>query len=432
MTLRFNTILLLLTLFTIVGCSDIYLDEANQENFTKLYRANDDVEAVDFIIKPDKSGFLVLGNSKSIIDSESSSNMIVYDINNQGYVRNTVELNTNDFDEGEKIYLNDDNEVYLLGKRTKEEQQITIIIKTDLNANFLNYTDTASYEEVRELSFDENDNLISFVMNDIGILDQTLILAGYIEQNGNKNALARTYSLNSLFNDLTIPVNHINQVPLNSNINYDNSVFKNIGLLEYDNYPLCIYGQKLNIDGKIDITHYLFQSISDFRYISPNLNRAKNQNLTAYQINEVDGSIIFVGNNQNTELGDSIFIMRAVYSPTLSSDSVNYNILSIDYLGGYGNEVIDIAQTTRGDILIASVSDDVTNAEILSRTGDILKFSFLANAIPSSRLTLSIAGNGFQNIKKIRYDGDSNITYILSGVTLGTEETAIELSKVMF
>jgi hypothetical protein len=421
-----------LTLFTIVGCSDIYLDEANQENFTKLYRANDDVEAVDFIIKPDKSGFLVLGNSKSIIDSESSSNMIVYDINNQGYVRNTVELNTNDFDEGEKIYLNDDNEVYLLGKRTKEEQQITIIIKTDLNANFLNYTDTASYEEVRELSFDENDNLISFVMNDIGILDQTLILAGYIEQNGNKNALARTYSLNSLFNDLTIPVNHINQVPLNSNINYDNSVFKNIGLLEYDNYPLCIYGQKLNIDGKIDITHYLFQSISDFRYISPNLNRAKNQNLTAYQINEVDGSIIFVGNNQNTELGDSIFIMRAVYSPTLSSDSVNYNILSIDYLGGYGNEVIDIAQTTRGDILIASVSDDVTNAEILSRTGDILKFSFLANAIPSSRLTLSIAGNGFQNIKKIRYDGDSNITYILSGVTLGTEETAIELSKVMF
>jgi hypothetical protein len=432
LTLRFNTILLLLTLFTIVGCSDIYLDDANQDNFTKLYRANDDVEAVDFIIKPDKSGFLVLGNSKSIVLTEFSSNMIIYDINNQGYVKNTVELKTNDFDEGEKIYLNDNNEVYLLGRRTKEKQQITIIVKTDLNANFLNYTDTANYEEVRELSFDENDNLISFVMNDIGILDQTLILAGYIEQNGNKNALARTYSLNSLFDSLTIPVNHINQVPLNSNINYDNSVFKNIGLSEYDNYPLCIYGQKINNDGEIDITHYLFNSISDFRYISPNIYTPKNQNLNAYYINEVDGSIIFVGNNQNTELGDSIFIMRAAYSPTLSSDSINYNILSIDYLGGYGNEVIDIAQTTRGDILIASVSDDVPNVEILSRTGDILKFSFLANAIPSSRLTLSIAGNGFQNIKKIRYDGDSNITYILSGVTLGTEETAIELSKVMF
>lgn len=431
MSSKINYILSLLILLLTFSCSEKYLEDANQEYFTRLYRGPADIEAIDFIIKPNNEGFLVVGNSKS--NDNTNSNIILFDLNSEGYIIKSIELNTSEKDEAQNIYLSSNNEVFLLGKRVKEDQIVTILAKTDLSANFNNYVDSLEYTEIRELKYKSDDDLTSYIINDFGIEGEKIILVGYLERNGRTNAIARSYDVNSLFLDFSNPIIHENQIPVASNLNFDNSSFKSIGLNEYTNYPISIYGQKINSKEEIDITTYLIDDINEFRFISPRISDKKNQSLKTYFLNSIDNSIIFVGNNASlSSAGDSIFVMRALYNPSLSSDSVGYNILSTQYWTDYGSEIVDITQKLNGDFLIATVSDSIINNDIISRTGYILKFSFLANSAPQTELTLTIAGNGFQNIKKLKYDKNTNITYILSGVTLGTEETAIELTKVMF
>ena len=200
MNKKLYIILSILAPILILGCTDNYIEQDDQEYFTKLYRSNDDIEAIDFIIKPDNNGFLVLGNA----ESATNSNLIIFDLNQNGYIKKSVELKTNDLDAGKKIYLTENNDVYLLGNRTKADDQIvSIIIKTDINANFKNYNDSTNYEEVRELNFNPNDLNTSFIMNDMGILGETLILAGYIQNNGINNAISRSYELSKLFNNFS-------------------------------------------------------------------------------------------------------------------------------------------------------------------------------------------------------------------------------------
>jgi len=420
--------LIIACILLLSACNQDYLDD--RDNFSKLYKGPEDIEAIDLVSKPDGDGYLILGNSRRIIDGTPNTNLIIFDVDKSGFTRNTNEIETDFIDNGKRLFVYN-NQVIVLGIREADEQMNTIILATDLDGNSTLVNDTLA---IRELSY-ETDG-ISLVMEDLFLENEDVLLSGYIENtNGVTKKISRVYSLPGLLNFNNEVVDHINQFPIiNNETTFDNSKATKI-LTSPNRSGIFIIGQEylgesnpsLNIS--IDQINNLRSSKPE---ISPSLNYRGNQILTACTFGTLPGDIYFGGKFEKSENNapDSIFIIRGTYLENSTSDQLDIIAREPRIETEFGNELTDLLQLSNGEILAVTSISDINNNEEVGRSSTILKYSFTTDGAPNDRLTLEYAGNGFYDIKKIIEEDGKLI--ILSQIEFSTGETAIELSKVLF
>lgn len=127
-------IYILLSISFFYGCQLDPLTESENSSFNKLFAVSENVEAVDFICKPDLSGYIILGNLKN----DENSDIILIDVGPDGMQRNLHRISTQFFDEGVKLKINEiDNSLIILGHRRNESSEVNvfqnILIKADLD-----------------------------------------------------------------------------------------------------------------------------------------------------------------------------------------------------------------------------------------------------------------------------------------------------------
>ncbi|GAB3338301.1 hypothetical protein GCM10027429_23360 [Marivirga atlantica] len=410
------------------ACNQDYLEE--HENFSRLYKGPEAIEAIDFVRKPDGSGYLILGNSRRIIDGTPNSNLIIFDVDKSGFTRNTNEIENDFIDNGKKLFIND-NQVVVLGIRETDEQINTIVLATDLDGNSILNNDTAS---IRELKYESNG--ISLIMEDLFIANGDVLLSGYIENSaGATKKISRVYPLSTLLNFDIDVVDHVNQFPIiNSETAFDNSKATHI-LTSPNRSGIYIVGQEYLGESNPSLNISIDQ-INDLRSskpeISPSINYSGNQILTACTFGILPGDIYFGGKFEKTENNapDSLFVIRGTYFENSTNDQLDIIAREPRIETDFGNELTDLIQLSNGEILAVTSVSDISNNEEVGRSSYILKYSFSADQSPRDELSLEYLGNGFYDIKKIIEEDGKLI--ILSQIEFGTGETAIELSKVLF
>jgi len=412
--------------FLLSACNQDYLD--GQENFSRLYKGPEDIEAIDFIRKPDGSGYLILGNSRRIIDGESISNLILFNVDNSGFTKSTNEIETDFIDRGKRIFIHN-NQVLLLGVREADEQTNTILLETDLDGNSLLPNDT-----LRELSYETVG--ISLIMEDLYIKNDNILLSGFIQNtSGTTKKISRVYTLSSLLNFNVKEIEYVNQIPIvNNETTFDNSKATKI-LTSADRDGIYIIGQEylgetnpslnISIDQINDLT-------SGKPLISPSFNYNGNQLLTACTFGALPGDIYFGGKLEKIDNSDpdSLFIIRGTYYENSTNDQLDIIAREPRIETEYGNELIDLIQLSSGELLAVTGSAIIDNNQEVGRSSCVLKYTFYADREPNNKLLLAYNGNGFYDIKKI-IEEDGNLI-MLSQIEFGTGETAIELSKVLF
>jgi hypothetical protein len=117
-----------------VSCNLDPLEADQSSNFDKLYAVSENVEAIDFICKPDLSGYIIVGNIKS----PDNSDIILINVGADGMQDTLRRIITPTYDEAVSIKINeDDNSVWILAHRKFDPSQPNvdqnILFKSDLN-----------------------------------------------------------------------------------------------------------------------------------------------------------------------------------------------------------------------------------------------------------------------------------------------------------
>ncbi|NMJ87873.1 MAG: hypothetical protein EX285_08580, partial [Thaumarchaeota archaeon] len=382
-------IIAFLALTMLFSCQADLLEE--KEYFSRLYKAQFDIEAVDFVPKPDGDGYYILGNS---VDNTLTSNLIIFNADASGYTKSTSVIETSADDRGKKLFIHN-NSLLVLGERQTEDFSSSILFQTDLSGNpqLLNDSTVA----IRELFYDEA-GITSLIMEDLFVQNDNILLSGYIENSaGRTNKISRVYNLSNLLN-LNEEPEVLNQIPIDGLINFDGSKSSEILTSENRN-SIYIIGQTYRgneTNQKLNISIDQINSLSGKEpAISPALNNNQNQIITAACLGNYEGDLFFGGHLEKTgsQDPDSLFVLKCLYFEQSADDAFDITIQSNKGLINYGNTLTDIIQASNGEVL-AVVNEPVfdENDQEIGRKSSILKFSFFVDKDPKSELIFEYKG----------------------------------------
>jgi len=423
---RLFVILLSVVAAIFYGCE---YDLLNQERgFKRLLKGAEEIEAVDFIIKPDNEGYLVLGNSK--VNGNLNSSIILFNLSSDGLVESTTQINTTFNDSGTKLYLTDNNRVLILGQRDKlTDGSYSILLSTDIEANPVLVNDSAA---IRELKY--QDESLSLHFKDLMLIGNDLVLSGFLTNaSNNTNKITQVFDLNNVLNisEVAIPKN---QIPVESAIEFDNSKSHNL-LRQTGNDDIFIIGERFlgNIGNRsLNVSIDLIDNLNSGKPLtSPTLAAPGDQFLKASTLGNNEGEFFFGGiSGSAINDPDSLFILSATYFKNATNDNADIAIRDLNILTTYGNNLTDIIQLSDGNVLVVTNEAGEIGSEEIMRSSSILKFSFFVAGNPASELELVYNGNGNYDIKKIMEE--NNQLVVLSTIAFGTGETAIEIAKIDF
>ncbi|WKV11765.1 hypothetical protein [Marivirga harenae] len=415
-----------LMLLSVTACNLDPFSEQEPSSFDKLYALSENVEAVDFICKPDASGYIVVGNSKSL----DNSDIIIINVGSDGMQQNLHRISTPFYDEAVSVKLyQEDNSVLILAHRrvdpSEPEIERNLIVKSNLDGVPVGAEGNDSSEEIsadfKILTINENP---SIYLNDFLIENQRLIAIGNIHQDGNNNRrkITQIYDFNSVdFNNRNDSVFEKVREKLGSNFNSSNLNIK----ISPGNSPASVY-------------EIIGQNMSE----NPNTetdNTSLNISWEIFTDLESNASErIYVGSDQDEEYGDILYHSNGKYyvgGNYLQTDSIfliakeyngsnNNSGQSIFTLVDYGNRVTSLTEDENEHIIMATVDEGTLNS-----SSYILKFS--QSGTPIEDEDFEFISTGFYNIQKIQSE-PGNILVILSQKTFENNSTAIGLMKIKF
>jgi len=419
-----HIILLLLAICS--ACNFEALESEQLPSFDKLYAVSENVEAVDFICKPESTGYIVVGNLKS----EENSDIIVINVANNGLQRSLYQITTDFYDEAVSVKFNEaDNSVYILGNRRTDQSQVNvhqnILIKTNLDgiparASNANIEDSLS-AEIKTLGVNQN-RIVQ--LNDFLILPPNIICVGNIRQSssGNLNRYTQIFDLTAMdFNDKNDSIiTAIRQKP--DDIVFNNSTdFK----IRKGNTPNRLY-------------EVLGQNFSE----NPNGSVSGSSDNISWHIysdlNSTASEIIYIGSDQNEEFGDILYHSNGknyIAGNYIDNDSIfliskdyngknNNEIQSIYSFSEFGNKITSLTEDGDGNIIISTIDEGSAN-----HISYLLKFSQSGNQLEGQNFMFN--STGFYDIQKIVNEGGNSLV-ILSHKTFDNNSTAIGLMKINF
>jgi len=422
---HFKNIIIIL-LLPLVGCNLDQLPEDQLPSFDKLYVVSENVEAVDFICKPDASGYIIAGNLKSA----ENSDIIIIDVGSDGMQKNLHQIKTPFFDEAVSIKLyQEDNSIVILSHRKSDISEPNVeqnlIIKADLNAIPFRADNTDPNDTVSaEFKILTTKSNTPIQLQDFIIKPPNLICVGNIRQSatGNFSKLTQIFDISSVdFNDKNDSIVEMTRQKPDS-IPYNNS--RNLKIME-GNAPSAVYeviaqnisenpnyginGPSQNINW--DIYTDLESSASERIFIGTDKN-------------EIFGDVLYHSNNKNYIAGnyldsDTLFLISKEYI------GINNNAdQKITTIADYGNKVVSLTEDEEGNIIMATIEEGDAN-----NVSHILKFSQSGQPIDDQDFVFN--STGLFNIKKIRNES-GNILVVLSNKTFENNSTAIGLMKIKF
>jgi hypothetical protein len=414
----------------LVSCNLESLPSDELPSFDKLYAVSENVEAVDFISKPDGSGYLIIGNVKS----NENSDIVVIDVGQDGLQRNLNRIRTSEFDEAVAMELFEtDNSIMILGHRSADRAQESIdeniILKCNLDgvpirANNAETRDTVA-AEIKFLKAQDGNPLIT--LNDFLISPPNLIGIGSMRQapNGNTSKITQIFNLNSIdfndHNDSTIL--EFRQKPDQKNFNDS----QNLKIIKGNN-PSAVY----------EVVGQSFNENPDGNENGPSLNIMWE---IYTSLESGTGEPIFIGTDRNETFGDILFHSNGKnYIAGNYDDSDSVFLISKDYTGfnnnrgqsiyvftGLGNRATSLTEDTEGNIIMATIEENDLNSNTSSY---LLKFSQAGLPINGSELEFRSTGPNNSIVKMESEDG--NTLVILSQKTFDNNSTAIGLMKIKF
>ncbi|SMG18357.1 hypothetical protein SAMN05661096_01062 [Marivirga sericea] len=421
-------------LLPMASCNLEPLEEDQLPSFDKLYAVSENIEAIDFICKPDASGYIIVGNLTS--SDNSNSDIIIIDVGANGIQQNFHRIYTPQHDEAVAIKLNEnDNSVFILAHRKSDQSQDIIeqnlILKANLQgvpvrASNASIEDTVS-AEIKVLTPENNNQLIR--LNDFLITPPNLICVGQIRLSpaGNYSRVTQIFNISSVdfnnSNDSTII--EFRQKP--DQKNYSNSeLFK----ITNGNVPSAVY-------------EVIGQNISE----NPDGDGSEpSQNITwdAYtDLESSAGEPIFIGTDRDEKFGDILYHSNGknyIAGNYENTDSATLFLITKEYTGfnnnrgqnvyafsNYGNEVMSLTEDSDGNIIMATKKENEMDN---NNTSHLLKFS--QSGVPIENQEFEFRGTGLDNVVRKIESEPGNILVILSQKTFDNNSTAIGLMKIKF
>lgn len=417
------------------ACQVDPLPDAEFSRFNKLYAVSENVEAIDFICKPDQSGYIILGNIKN--NQNTNSDIFLVDVAPDGIQRDLIRINTLFFDEGVKLKVNeDDNSLIILGHRRAENTQTSgnqnFIIKANMDG--IPFRAENALEEdsvIAEIKIFPEDPTEIVQLNDLLLIPPHLITVGFIKesQTSNRtNKITRIYDWNTIdFSDTsdvninkTIEIPNLNDINYNNNSrslkvlpgNSENAIYSVYGQINKENPNPPISGKTENINWNIytDILSRAPEPIND-------IGTDKNEELGSV-LHHSNGKTYLAGNYFGED-EDSLFLITKEYrSITNSRDQKIYPF------SGKGTKVSSLAEDFDNNIIMATVKEGELN-----NISFLLKFSPAGKPIKDQNFVFE--STGLYDIKKIECE-PNNIVVILSQKEFENNSTAIGLMKIKF
>jgi len=394
---------------------------------------------VDFICKPDQSGYIILGNLKT----NENSDIFLIDVSPDGMQRKLNRITTPFFDEAVKLKINEvDNSIIILGHRRTEATQPNVYQNILLKANMdgvpvkaENALDNDSIAaEIKIITDNQNS---PYKLNDFIIVPPHLITVGSIRQSptGNFSEITRIYDWNTInFSDTSdVDILMTRQKPEVGQIPFNNT--RNLQVLKgnHENAIYEVFGQSFrgnpngeSIESSDNISWNIYTSIES---------SASEPIFIGTDKNEAFGNVLFHSNrktyiagNYTREDQDLLFLISKEYNGR--NNNINQNIYSF---AGYGTKISSLTEDADQNIIMATIEEGTLN-----NISYLLKFSpsDIPIEVPDENQELEFqnfefASTGFYNIKKIESE-PNNVVVILSQQTFENNSTAIGLMKIKF
>jgi hypothetical protein len=420
--------IILILLIPVAACNLDPLTEYRASSFDKLYALSENVEAVDFICKPDASGYIIVGNSKT--SDNSNSDIIIINVGRDGMQQNLHRINTPFYDEAVSMKLyQEDNSVFIMAQRRIDtsEQVIrqNVVLKSNLEGIPIkaesNNPDDSISADFKILTTGE---IPSIELTDFLIKNQNLITIGNIFQEGtnNRRKITQIYNFNSVnFNNKNDTIFELVREKSGSTVNNRNL---NIKILEGNN-PSSVYeiighsaSENPNTETNNESLNISWEIFTDLE------SNASEKIFIGEDKDEVFGAILYHSNGKNYIAGnyletDSIFLITKEYN-----GSNNNKDQKIFPLINYGNKVTSLTEDDNGNIIMSTIDETDINS-----SSHILKFSQAGT--PINDQDFEFLSTGFYDIQKIESE-PGNILVVLSQKTFENNSTAIGLMKIKF
>ncbi len=432
-------IVFIVSLILLFSCNDDLLLKENATVYSKIYSSLEDIEAVDFIPKPDGSGFLILANNKNT----TNSNIYLISTDNEGYIDSTYHIKTEFYDQG-KTLKSQGNDIYVLGNRRENlEARISraLLLKAEANGKPVKASDDTT-TVIAEIKILAAKNTQSITMNDM-LMDNggSIYFAGAVQRLPNTvtNEIIQIYNLSEFNFQSSSPYKgQIEEIPRNLNdisYTYNNSRINRIIKENFSNYKSTYttigHAVSSNATGNIappseNIVRKIYEenlsSAADVKFLGDE----RNENLGAILLHKNNNSLFVGGSYQDN---DSLFLIRTTYDP-LNIDNENPVFTQTRYsFSGYGNKIVSMSQNYSGDIIMATTENfDVTEGALPEKSY-LLKFSEAGLPIESEVFTLQ--NSKYYNIKKILSQDDNSIM-ILSNLEFENTSKSVGLLKIYF
>lgn len=407
-------------------------------SFNKLYAVSENVEAIDFICKPDQDGYIILGNYKS----SENSDIFLIDVSSDGFQRSFNRIKTSFFDEAIKMKVDEtDNSLIILGHRRLESAQTNvyqnILLKTNIDGvpikadNALEEDSTSA--EIKVIT----DNQSSpYQLNDFVLIPPYLVTVGNIRQSptGAFNEVTRIYDWASFnFSDTSdASIILIRQKPAAIPFNNSENLRVFAGNSQSTVYSIIGQNNTDNVNGEAttpsdNITWNIYTDIQSNSSEPIFIGTDKNEEFG--NILQHSTGKTYIGGSYIDSEEDSLFLITKDY--TGSNNNKNQKIFSF---AGYGTKITGIAEDIDHNIIIATIEE-----ENLNNISYLLRFSPAGSPIEIENEeteeneieNIVFPSTGFYNIKKIESE-PNNVVVILSQKTFENNSTAIGLMKIKF
>ncbi|ADR20875.1 hypothetical protein MATR_14990 [Marivirga tractuosa] len=411
------------------------LPEDMMPGFNKLYAVSENVEAIDFICKPDQSGYLILANIKTDDDSD----IALINVNASGMQTDFHRITNADFyDEGVKMKLLGQEGVLVLTHRKTSAQQenpaMNMLIKADLDGLPVDVNQADSVAaEFKILQMNTSSEIIAF--KDFLVIPNYLICVGSIRNSptSNTSKVTEIFELSDIdFNQSsTEEIEKIQQKP--AVLNYSGSY--NLKILPGNNPDevYAVIGQEINenpqetVQGpSLNIIWEIYTDLVSTAPARPSLGTDENDRFADYLRHSTNEKDYFLG-NYNEANNDSVFLIRKEYINSQKEKSqqiFKYRRDTTNVSDVGRTTAASLAEDSDGNIVVATIEE-----KELSTYSYLQKFSQEGEALLNENIEFQ--STGFYKIKKIECE-PNNVVVILSQKEFENNSTAIGLMKIKF
>ncbi|MBK6266234.1 hypothetical protein JKA74_14405 [Marivirga sp. S37H4] len=428
----------------LLSCKDDLLQEEAVPKFSKIYSSLEDIEAVDFIAKPDGSGYLILANNKN--STNTNSDIYLINTDNEGFQLSSFHIKTNTYDQGVTLKFGNENDLYILGIRKETANNAfskSILLKANLEGEPVKAANdtTSSIAEIKTLAAESNQ---SITMNDF-MIDAVgyIYFAGTIrrpQRNDKTNEIVQIYNLNNFnFEDTTTRVMQFEEIPRNLNsIVYNNTTANKIIQEQFTsyNYLYTTIGHEYTSSNQdsvappsYNIVRKIYKEMQSAVAEPTTIGNENDEQLGAILQDGYEGNLYLAGSYRNSN-NDSLFLIRSTFNPIQPDQENPYFSTNWFIFSGYGNNVVSMTRTNSGKIIMATTEYIPENElEAATTNSYLLKFSEAGILIENEAFKLQ--NSKFYNIKKILSLNDNSVI-ILSSLEFENTSKSVGLVKIFF